>query len=93
MWVWTCLTVPVFNVSEMGLVCFRGGHCSVQKGCVSPVSFQESNPNQLCWRGSSQAQRYGEALGDKHRSVCFFSHGLKAEKACEWTLADYPLPP
>lgn len=92
MWVWTCLTVPVFNVSEMGLVCVRGGHCSVQKGCVSPVSFQESNPNWLCWRGSSQAQRYREALGDKHHSV-FFSHGLKAEKACEWTLADYPLPP
>lgn len=23
----------------------------------------------------------------------FFSHGLKAEKACEWTLADYPLLP
>lgn len=37
------------------------------------------------WRGTENHQ--------EQIMPCVFSHGLQAEKACEWTLAVYPPPP
>lgn len=73
MWFWTPITVPVFNVSEMGLVFFQRWSLQyAERGHASPSSFQEINPNLFCWRGSSQVERYRESSG-ANKALCFFS--------------------
>lgn len=79
-------------VQKWGLFSFKDSRHSMRKGGVHlPALSKEAIPTRSA--GEAVATWGGPEKHCEEITPCVFSHGLQAEKACEWTLAIYPLPP